>query len=226
MSETPRRTIRPLNELVVGTSDIRLAARRLRWFVASFRRQIEILSEDSGIVFDLDERKLARVFVSWLRRFEMIRANAALNRRDVTHYAAGLMLRELIVCSPLMAMRLPEGCDKRRPVCYWPEGFAYLTYCMTVCEAVLTQEFDIHIEPDADIEDIAVWWSFRENMIEDDRWAIPFFDKFSGHEANWDAPGLFFARRLIQKGLNERRDAMGELGQTESLAMSRQPRDG
>lgn len=191
----------PVNELVMGTSEVRLAARRLRWFSTSFRRQVEIVSRDTGIEFDLNERQLAAAFVSWLRQFEMVRASADLDRRDFTHFAAGTMLRQLISHAPLEATLPPQDKDPADPASYWPEGYTYLTYCMAVCEAVLQQEFGAHIEPDPELGDISVWWSFRENMREDVRWAIPFFDKFVGHEANWAAPGLFFSRRAIQEGL-------------------------
>lgn len=185
---------------LAATPDIRHAARRLRWFAASFHQQVEILSADSGVAFEIDDRALARVFLAWLRRFEAHKDDAR-DLRDFTHFAAGAMLRELIRGAPLRAVRLPPDADSANPAYYWPEGYAYLAYCMNVCEAVLLQEFDARVALAPELDDIETWWSFRETTREDSRWAIAFFDKLSGVEPNWDAPELFFARHAVARRL-------------------------
>lgn len=190
--------------IVAGEGEVLREARRLRWFLASFRRQIEMLTQQTGVAFALEERRLASVFVDWLHRFEAQRENADLDRRDFTHFAGGLMLRELIRHAPLKAERVPAGADRTNPAFYWPEGYAYVAYCLNVCEAVLEQEFHQHLDPFPDAEDITFWWSFRENTRQDPRWAIAFFDKFSGREPNWNAPEVFFARHPVRIRLHER----------------------
>jgi hypothetical protein len=189
------------NALVAGTPDIRHAARRLRWFAASFARQVEILSADSRVAYALDQKKLARAFVAWLRAFDAHRRFADLDRRSFTHFAAGLMLRELVRENPLRVTAVPVGADASNPAYYWPEGFAYVAYCLNVVDAVLAQEFDARLDPAPELDDIGFWWSFRENAREDPGWAIAFLDKFSGQAPSWDAPELFFARRGVKAGL-------------------------
>ncbi len=183
------------NPLVAQTPDIRHAARRLRWFTASFERQIEVLSADSGVSYAIDRKKLAPAFVAWLRAFEAQRPDADGDRRDFTHFAAGLMLRELIRHDPVSVTALPPGADAANPAYYWPEGYAYVAYCLTVCDAVLGQEFAETLSLPPELDDIGYWWTFRENVRADSGWAVAFFDKFSGREPDWDAPELFFSRR-------------------------------
>jgi hypothetical protein len=192
---------RPKNALVADTPDIRHAARRLRWFSASFTRQVELLSEDSKVAYAIDQKKLARVFVAWLRTFEAHRRFADLDRRDFTHFVAGAMLRELIRENPLKATAVPVGADASNPAYYWPEGYAYVAYCLNVVDAVLEQEFDARLAPAPELDDIGFWWSFRENTRADPGWAIAFLDKFSGQEPSWDAPDLFFGRRRAKAAL-------------------------
>ena len=189
------------NPLVAQTPDIRHAARRLRWFAASFARQIAVLSADSGVAYAIDRKKLAAAFVAWLRAFDAQRPHADADRRDFTHFAAGLMLRELIRHDPVSATALPPGADTANPAYYWPEGYAYVAYCLTVCDAVLGQEFNAALTMTPELDDIGYWWTFRENTRDDASWAVAFFDKFSGREPDWDAPELFFSRRRQRAAL-------------------------
>ena len=42
-----------------------------------------------------------------------------------------------------------------------------------------------------DLGDLRTWWSFRENVFEDDSLAIAFLQLFAGVEPNWTTPSLF-----------------------------------
>ena len=93
------------------------------------------------------------------------------------------------------------GADTANPAYYWPEGYACVAYCLTVCDAVLGQEFNAALTMTPELDDIGYWWTFRENTRDDASWAVAFFDKFSGREPDWDAPELFFSRRRQRAAL-------------------------
>lgn len=191
----------PLAALAPSRLPLRKAIRRLRWFIASFHAQAEAAGAETGMRFAVDDQALSAAFRDWSRDFEAQKPNAPEARRDYVGFAAGLMLRALLHHAP--AQRLdpaphdpaphdPKGAAD--PARFWPEGFLYTSYCMTMRLAVLEQEFNEDAQVAPALAEIRHWWSFKENVREDPSLAIAFLDMFAGDEANWTAPGFFAPR--------------------------------
>ena len=125
-----------------------------------------------------------------------------MNRHDYVIYAAGLMLRELIVAAPLKAT---QGCSTCRhfpetsiiALARWPEGYAYTSFCLSVAAAILKEMGDEEPEPAQVADDPGFWNSFRENTLEDPETAIGFFDLVCGEEPNWTAPAVPWLRSAL-----------------------------
>lgn len=182
--------------LPVAAEPLRVAIRRMRWFFAAFRDQLAAVSTETGVAFEVDERKLGAAFVRWLRAVEAQKPADRARRRDYFDFAAGLMLRELMRDMPLRATRPAGGADPARAEHFWPEGFACTVFCVNVRAAVLAQEFDETSQVAPQFFDIRHWWSFRENVREDGASAIGFFDLFVGRDPDWRMPEAFHARLI------------------------------
>ncbi|HET7411562.1 MAG TPA: hypothetical protein VFJ18_02785 [Pararhizobium sp.] len=182
--------IAPINSAI----NVRRAVRRLRWFKKTFKAQAASLGTASGIKFEIDDGLLTRVFVGWLRAFEANRRDPLSDRKDFVYFSAGLMLARLIEMRPVKAGSVPPDADPENPVHFWPEGYLYTAYCLSVCLAVIQQDFDERIDLAPVLGEIRTWQSFRENTSEDPATAIAFLDRFVGLEPNWLFPGLFRAR--------------------------------
>ena len=196
---------RPAMDLQVGpvvkeTPDIRHAVRRLRWFAASFRKEVARVSQEIGVELHTDDAKLAKAFVAWLRAFKAQRGESDRDPRDFTYFAAGLMLRELVRHEPVAAVDHGPADGGEDPARFWPEGYAYVAFCLGVCSEVLKQEFRTGINLDPSFWDRRAWWSFRENVRDDPSLAIGFFDLFAGTEPNWTSPASFAARADLSAG--------------------------
>lgn len=185
------------NVKMPGPSDtpVRKSARRLRWFKETMHRQIDVLQDQSGIEYNVDDDEVRSLFLAWLEAFEAQRPENDLNREDYVNFASGLMLRELIKSKPVTVKSLPADADQSNPAYFWPEGYLYVTLCLNIRAAVLEQEFDVkkHISPK--MEELRTWWSFKENMQEDSNLAIGFFDLFAGVEPSWTMPSVFSQRK-------------------------------
>ena len=190
-----------------STSRVSHAIRSLRWFKATFAEQARKLETLSGITLNIDEPKLARAFVAWVRTFDAHRVRlSGSSRRDFVFFSAGLMLRELLRLKPAAAGPVPSDADGELPLYFWPEGYLYTSYCLSVCLSVIEQDYDETIDFDASLFEIRTWHSFRENVREDTSLAIAFLDQFVGNEPNWLIPGFFDARpgRLLPAPLVSR----------------------
>lgn len=179
------------------TTPIRRAARRFRWFKKSLNQQAEAISKVYGGEFALHGERLARVFVKWIRAFELQKPQTSVGRREYVTFAAGLMLKELIAGQPLVASHGPGLGDRDDPALHWPEGYVYVAYCLNVRAAILAQEFDETTDVAPRIDDVRTWWSFKENVREDSAWALAYFDVFVGAEPNWSTPALFQLRQDV-----------------------------
>jgi hypothetical protein len=183
--------------------DLRHRVRRLNWFQQSFKNDAVSLGERFGREFAIDDRALARAFLGWADAFSRERGDADLDRRDFVVYSGGLMLRELLRAKPAkgvganVAERLPS--DPVAAICdFWPEGFLYVNYCVTIVRAILESDFDRTVILDPCFEDVRVWESFRENVRDDASLAIPFFDLLVGGAPNWTSPSNFLSRSTIR----------------------------
>ncbi len=183
--------------------DLRHRVRRLNWFQQSFKNDAVSLGESHGCDFTIDDRALARAFLGWADAFSRERSDAYLDRRDFVVYSGGLMLRELLRAKPAKGVgakiaKHPPG-DPVAAICnFWPEGFLFVNYCVTIVRAILESDFDGTVALDSCFEDMRVWESFRENVDDDASLAIPFFDLMVGGAPNWASPGNFLSRSPLR----------------------------
>ena len=181
-----------------GTLPLRRSARRLRWFKETFSRQTALLSEQTGVTFEVDDKVLRRAFLSWLTAFEAQLPTQEQEKPDYVNFAAGLMLRELIKAEPAKATNMPPDVDESNPAHFWPEGYLYVALCLNIRAAVLEQDFDFENDLLPSMDDLHSWWSFKENISEDINLAIGFFDHFAGVEPSWLIPSVFHERGTNQ----------------------------
>jgi hypothetical protein len=191
----------PLKKEVLKVDDLNHEARRFRTIVWSFQRNLELLFKDTGLSATVDHAALAEAFARWRQKFDESKHLADVNRHDYVIYAAGLMLRELIVAAPLKATKdaelpaLPRNID--HALARWPEGYAYTSFCLSVAAAILKEMGDEEPAPAQVTDDPGFWNSFRENTLEDPETAIAFFDLVCGEEPNWTAPGVLWLRKAF-----------------------------
>jgi hypothetical protein len=190
---------------------VRKSVRRLRWFVQTFRAQMDQMQTDTGLEFALDAGKLSAAFLDWLRAFEAQRPGDPADRRRYTGFAAGLMLRTLLEHAPATVQN-PEQAQKADiPEHFWPEGYLYVSYCLTVRSAVLEQDFHETQPAVPELHDLRTWWSFRENATEDASAAISFLDLFAGETPDWSMPGLFRSSDAQSRALADARTIVAQL---------------
>lgn len=170
---------------------LRDAIRRLRWFRQALGRQLDDLERETGLGFAVDDQKLARIFVNWLREVDAQKPADPAARRAYFDFVSGLMLRDLLREMPLKAGPLPQGADADRPEYFWPEGFALTLFCLNVRAAVIEQEFNAEATLAPDFFSLRQWWSFRENVGQDAASAMGFFDVFAGNHPEWQMPDSF-----------------------------------
>lgn len=193
----------PLASEIVKVEDLAHEARRFRTILWSFERNMDLLFRETGLAVEVDHEKLAQAFGRWRQAFDEARYLAESDRRDFVIFAAGLMLKELLVARPLATFpqqdvsAWPPGTDHRLK--RWPEGYAYTSYCLSVAAAVLKEmgREDLTSVPRA--EDAAFWDSFRENSLESPAMAVAFFDLVCGENPNWDAPDVPWLRHVIDR---------------------------
>ncbi len=192
--------LRFTNQLATS-EDVRHQVRHLGWFRRSFKRCVALVGKDWGIEVSVDDAQLAKAFLDWANAFSEQRQYAELSRKDFANFAAGLLLKELIrnkVCAAGDTSRLNIPADANARVAeiikFWPEGFLYTSFCLSVLNAVLQQDFDSAVELKPIVQDLSAWWSFRENATEDASLAVGFLDTFIGNEPNWLQPNFALAR--------------------------------
>lgn len=191
---------------------LRKTVRRLRWFKTSFAEQVEDVEREKGLAFAINEQKQAAAFVDWLRAFEAQKPQSGTgqtdSRRDFVGFAAGLMLRSLLKHDPLEVINQPNTTDSNDPAYFWPQGYVYVSYCLTVRAAVLEQDFheELHLAPS--IGDLKTWQSFKENVVDDPSIGIAFLDLFAGDHPQWNMPDLFRSKdvKLIASHLMQLKD--------------------
>ena len=181
----------PLKPEMVAEAGLAERAKRFRTVASSFHRNAELLFAGSAFGFAIDDEALARAFSEWRKSFDELKDQVQTGRRDLLIFAGGLMLKELFQHHPVeIKSRGVEVLRKTAPeaMSNWPEGYAYTSYCFSVVAAVIEQESLVALEPAAGAEEKQFWSSFRENVQEDARTAIGFFDLLCGLAPNWELP--------------------------------------
>ena len=190
-----------MNALEAAGQDrpIRKSAQRFRWFFRSFEEKAALITEEAGVGFSVDQAVLAQVFADWLKSFNAQKPEASEDNPAYVGFAAGLMLRTLIVKKPITSISKPEDADDTLPVYFWPEGYLYVTYCLHVRGMVIEMDFDGLQKTDALLGNKRTWWSFKENVARDPSMAIAFLDLFASEPPDWTMPGLFRVSRGVPR---------------------------
>jgi hypothetical protein len=185
----------PLKPEMLNEAGLAERAKRFRTVASSFHRNAELLFKGSAFGFEIDDEALARAFSEWRRNFDELRNDAhgdqvETDRRDLLIFAGGLMLKELFQHHPIEIKHRGVEVLRSFPEAMtgWPEGYAYASYCFSLVAAVIEQEGLAALQPAASAEERQFWTSFRENVKEDARTAIGFFDLLCGLTPNWELP--------------------------------------
>jgi hypothetical protein len=193
----------PLKPELSNEADLAHEARRFRTIVKSFERNLDLLFQGTQLAPHVDHVALATAFSNWRQRFDATKHLADFNRHDFTIYAAGLMLKELIAAAPLRTVpqpqpvpALPEG-HAGHAFAFWPEGYAYTSFCLSVAAAILHEIGEEEPDTDKAPDSPAFWASFKENAADNPALAIAFFDLVCGNEPNWDAPDVPWLRKAL-----------------------------
>ena len=167
------------------------SAQRLRWLFSAFEEQVVRTSAETGITYSVNHSQLAGVFADWLKSHLSQEPACPEDESAYFRFSAGVMLRTLITRKPLNVTSMPRKADPSNPAYFWPEGFLYVMFCLNVRGRVIQHDYDIEQRPSKDLDDVRVWWSFKENVETDSSLAIAFLDHFTGDEPEWLMPGLF-----------------------------------
>lgn len=208
----------PLKSEVLKVDDLSHEARRFRTILWSFEKNLDLLFKDTGLAAEVNHERLAEAFSRWRQAFDQTKHLADIDRQDFVIYAAGMMLKELMMARPITAIMpadvglhdVPSTIDHR--LMRWPEGYAYTSFCLSVAAAVLAEMGSPEPRESAIVEDPGFWDSFRENAAQDPATAIAFFDMVCGLRPNWQAPDVPWMRRTFM----ERKSSL-ESGSTASL---------
>lgn len=198
------------NELAV-MPDLRHRLRQLRWFRTTFRGNAKAVTQHYGVVFEVDEEKLTRVFLDWVEMVDAQKAYARLDRGDFIIYAAGLALKEMIRHAPVTVTpesKVTGDAENAEIVKFWPEGFLYTNYCVCAIAAIFEQEFGDAPRLARCADDLRTWWSYRENTREMPASAVAFLDRFLGAEPNWVAPDLVEGRIAMRNAIEAGRKSI------------------
>ncbi len=168
--------------------DLKHRIRDMRFFEASFRRNVTLTLGQLGLRSKTDQARLRSSFLAWLEDFQSNRHFAEIDRRDFICFSAGRMLAELLRHDPLtLVAGLPA---EPSTVEHWPTGSAYVSYCLGVALSVMAQELPSTPDLSDRVTDPRIWHSFRENVHDNPDLAIPFLDLLLGQSPNWIEPRL------------------------------------
>lgn len=201
-----------LSEELARIPDLRHQVRSLYGFLDSFGRGTSLAAAHLGARAEIDQALGTEAFLTWAEKFTSQKPYAALNRQDLCVFSCGLLLAELIRTAPLRIWVSPRQTErgtlpaKTLAVAdFWPEGFILTSYCASVLDAILHQDFAASVTFAPVATDLRTWWSFRENAQEDPSIAIGFFDLFLDREPNWLQPEAVLQRSGFRDtGLQER----------------------
>ena len=185
--------------LPASNKPLRISVRQLHWFRAAFEACARLCGERMGCRFAVDDAKLARIFLRWLRAIDAQKPRNLRERRDFFDFVPSLVLCELIADMPLKTISGPSLAEPGSAAAFWPEGYVCTQFCLAVHGAATQQEFNVRSEIDRMVDDVRSWYSFRENASEDQNFAAGFFQKLLGHEPNWFMPASFQARMRVNE---------------------------
>jgi len=220
------------NHLSSLGSDIR----NLDWFIATFESYARSMETHIGRRFDFNEESLRLTYFDWIEQFESdaIKQYANDDYWDCVDYIAALGLTGLIRQNPLklssdefvaeqldpdklvrlFGLKLRKVDDIPGIIEFWPEGFVYVCFCITFINNLEQQKTGKTRRLNDDAFDLKrFWWTFKENVREDETAVVHFFDRILGNEPTPSKSNALEARRSMK----ERRFTELKASQTQSL---------
>ena len=180
----------PLKSEAGDFNDLTHEARKFRTFASLFRRNLELIFKGPEIALAVDHANLAAAFSRWRQAFDENKSLADVDRQDFVIFAAGLMLKELIVADPLKGLSVSEA-DFPAParpedhlLARWPQGYVYASCCLSLAAAVIREGHGTEIETAAIADEPRFWDSFRDNTAEFPDNAVAFFDVICKRQPN------------------------------------------
>ncbi|MCG7393740.1 hypothetical protein MHY87_12555 [Microvirga sp. ACRRW] len=181
-----------LSKELARIPDLRHQIRSLHRFRSSFNRGIDLVARHMNMVANINESCSTLAFLNWAEKADQNKPYRVHNSPDSCLFTCGLLLAELIRTAPVTSVKeAHRAVDASLPVEtraiaeFWPEGFLLTSYCASLLDAILQQDFKTSVTLAPVATDIRTWWSFRENTQDDPSAAIGFFDLFAGQEPNW-----------------------------------------
>jgi|SRR6478735_800652 hypothetical protein len=193
-----------LKEKLLDLPELRRRLRQLRWFKRAFKGNADLVAAHLGIRAEIDDRLLNEAFFAWVAAIAPVQHDESFDRADRILFMGGLALRELLRARPATILveerTAPADDDATAQIAhFWPEGFLYTNFCVCAIVAVHQQEFGTTLELDQAASDLRTWWSYRENVGEDENISIAFLDRFLGKEPNWILPSSVPERRALSR---------------------------
>ncbi|MBO0662352.1 hypothetical protein LQ948_06315 [Jiella sp. MQZ9-1] len=196
---------------VASGPDLKHGIRRLGTFARTIDTALDQFNRRYASRLVCSRPALTRTFLDWVRAFEAQRPIADRDRRDFSHFAAGLLMRAMLQNGPVRdTANKASSAEAMAPadvlvaranpiVDFWPEGFFYFEFCITILDAVLSEQGFAGIDLSEETFELRSWESFRENVKSDPDLAIPFFDVFLKGDPNWNFPLFAASRHAIRR---------------------------
>lgn len=158
------------------------------WFKKNVGDCFQLSAQRQDFLYELNSRDLAEAFFHWVGYVDNNADLVLLDSVDHAHFSCGMLLRSLIVKSPITISIAPNNSQQippKQPLLSWPEGVLLVSVAMTLLEG-----WRLSLGAQKLILDVELihkhWDSFRENTNEDTYSAIPFFDLFLGLDPVWE----------------------------------------
>ena len=225
-------------------SSLGSSIRNLDWFVDTFESYARSMETHIGRRFDINDESLRQTYFDWIEQFESdaIKQYANDDYWDCVDYTAALGLTGLIRQNPLslssdefvsdqldpeklvrlFGLKLRKVDDIPSIIEFWPEGFVYVCFCITFINNLEQQKTGKTRRLNDDAFDLKrFWWTFKENVKEDETAVVHFFDRIMGNEPTLSKSNALEARRATK----EKRLAELSSTQAESLDKQRNEND-
>nr|WP_323781314.1 hypothetical protein [Amylibacter sp.] len=166
----------------------RKSVRQMRWFERSFRARMAAMAAQIGVDYNLSDRLLADTFLSWHRAFDSQKPASRMVRRSYVGFAAGMMFHELLRKKPVTVNALPKQVNPNAPAFQHPEEYLYASYCHTIRQAILGQDFWLDTRKPDRLDDPELWRDFSEEIAMDRSAAIRFLEQIANEPSPLQLP--------------------------------------
>jgi hypothetical protein len=161
------------------------------------------MNSEFGISVEIKDRALTTAFFTWAQIVEYYAADPHRKTPDYFQFLIGSLLAQLLAAHAIDAVRDIErdrsGKNGNVIAKWWPAGFASTTFCVGLVRKVIAQECGQIVTTSEKFDDIKIWQSFRENLLEEPSIAIAYFDDFMGLSPNWRNPSFFCERAAARR---------------------------